>query len=314
VTIGLNFRHERSGTAGTLAWALLCILAAGIAARTTYTTDLSAFLPRSPTATQQLLVEQLREGPAARLIVAAIDGADAATRAQVSTAMSAALRKLPEFAVVTNGDAAALERDRRFLFAHRYVLSDAVTAGRFSARGLHAAIADSIDALASPEGPLLKPLFAHDPTGELLNILDGPGSTRAPHSEGGVWSSRDGTRALLLLQTGGRPRHGRQQTACTQVRRAFANGFTGQPDQAHRAALGDERTAGVRGRLACTDQGGGAEARPGFGAHRFAAAERLPLGAGPDPGLVPVASGALAGVAAVAWASAPCTALPWGPV
>ena len=52
----------RPGAAG-LIWALLVIIAAGIAARATYTADLSAFLPRSPSATQRLLIEQLRTGP-----------------------------------------------------------------------------------------------------------------------------------------------------------------------------------------------------------------------------------------------------------
>ena len=204
-------------------WALLCALAAGIAIHAHYTTDLSAFLPRSPTATQQLLVEQLRAGPAARLIIAAIEGGDPALRAQVSVQLSQALRRRSEFAVVNNGDAASLERDRRFLFDHRYVLSDAMTAAHFSAAGLHTAIAAGIDALASPEAPLVKSLFPRDPTGELLNILDAAGTARAPHTEGGVWASADGARALVLLQTraAGADTDAQQQ-ACDAVGGAFA--------------------------------------------------------------------------------------------
>ncbi|MBS0579400.1 MAG: MMPL family transporter [Proteobacteria bacterium] len=210
------------GKAGTLVWALGCLLAASIAARARYVTDISAFLPRAPSATQRLLVEQLREGPAARMIIAAIDGGSPQARARVSTAVSDALRAGGEFTLVSNGSPATLERDRRFLFEHRYVLSDAMAGEHFSSRGLHEAIGASIEALASPEGPLLKPLFRRDPTGELLHILDA-GSRSAPHVEAGVWSSRDGTRALLLLQTraAGSDTDALQR-ACGAVRSAFS--------------------------------------------------------------------------------------------
>ena len=63
-----------AGKTATLIWALGALLAAIIAARASYTADLSAFLPRRASATQRLLVEQLREGPAPHLIIAAIGG------------------------------------------------------------------------------------------------------------------------------------------------------------------------------------------------------------------------------------------------
>jgi predicted exporter len=218
-----------TGKAGTLLWALLCLLAVAIAARTRYVTDISAFLPRTPSASQRLLVEQLREGPAGRMIIAAIEGGTAQERAQMSMVVSESLRARGDFTLVSNGAAASLERDRRFLFEHRYLLSDAMAGQHFSSQGLHEAIAASIESLASPEGPLLKPLFPRDPTGELLNILDS-GSTTAPHAETGVWSSRDGTRALLLLQA----RAAGSDTdalehACAAVRSAFAQALQQLP-------------------------------------------------------------------------------------
>ena len=42
------------------AWILLVAASAAVVSRTSFTTDLSAFLPRSPSAEQQVLVEQLR--------------------------------------------------------------------------------------------------------------------------------------------------------------------------------------------------------------------------------------------------------------
>ena len=182
-------RPGRPGAFGTLIWALLGMAAAAVAARATYTTDLSAFLPRSPSATQRLLVEQLRSGPAARLIMVAIDGGGAAhTCAALGRTRTTAARR-SHFAAVNNGDAAGLDRDREFLFRNRYLLSAAVTPQRFSVTGLHAAIEDSVGTLASPEGMLLKPLFAQDPTGEMLGVLDALTQDHAPRTIDGTWTS-----------------------------------------------------------------------------------------------------------------------------
>ena len=213
----------RGGGAGTVVWALWAIVAAAIVAHATYTADLSAFLPASPTATQQLLIEQLRSGPAARLVLLAIEGGDAARRAQASAELARRLRSDPAILAVNNGDAASLERDREFLFIHRYLLSERVTLRRFSAAGLRAAISDSLDALASPEGALLKQLFTRDPTGEMLGIVEALASARSPHTTEGVWSSPDGERALLMVQlrAAGSDTDA-QQASCDTIRRAFA--------------------------------------------------------------------------------------------
>ena len=223
---------NRAGLRSTALFVLFALVAAVIAARAHYSADLSAFLPRSPTATQQLLVEQLREGPAARLILVAIGGADAGARARVSMALGRTLRTDPAFASVSNGEAQTLERDRAFLFQHRYLLSEAVTPAHFAVPGLHEAIVGSLQALASSEGPLLKPLFAHDPTGELLTILDAIGTERTPRSSEGVWSSRDGAQALLVLQTRAPGADtDAEEAACAEVRRAFAAARAALPPQ-----------------------------------------------------------------------------------
>ena len=96
-------------------WLLLLALSALVVARARYSADLSAFLPRSPSATQQLLVQQLQDGLASRLILIGIEGADAATRAQLSRHLAAILRARPEFVSVSNGEAASQQRDREFV-------------------------------------------------------------------------------------------------------------------------------------------------------------------------------------------------------
>jgi len=181
-------------------WLTLLGLATLITSRARYSTDLSAFLPRSPSVLQRLLVRQLRAGPSSRLILIGIEGTDADDRARVSNAMAAALRG-PTFTLVANGAAAGTEAEQSLAFVHRYQLSAAVTPERFSVRGLHSAIADSIDVPASPAGLLAQGLFASDPTGETLQVLDQLQSGTQPRLEQGVWSSRDGQRALLIAQT-----------------------------------------------------------------------------------------------------------------
>ncbi|HEY6824383.1 MAG TPA: hypothetical protein VI195_08075, partial [Steroidobacteraceae bacterium] len=109
---------SRAGVAGTI-WALCATVAATIVVHARYSTDLSAFLPRRATATQRLLVEQLNEGPAAHLIIAAISGGDAGTRAAVSRYMTERLRANASFLAIGNGDETQLQRDREFLFEHR---------------------------------------------------------------------------------------------------------------------------------------------------------------------------------------------------
>jgi len=67
----------------------LCVV---IVARTSFTADMTAFLPRSPTPAQQVLVEQLRDGVVSRLILVGIEGAPTETLAATSKALAARLR------------------------------------------------------------------------------------------------------------------------------------------------------------------------------------------------------------------------------
>src|SRR5271170_3171542 len=207
-----------------LALWLCCIaLAAVVVTRARYITDLSAFLPAKPTAAQQLLVDQLRDGPASRLILIAVEGADAGARAQASAAIASRLRGDARFSSVNNGEPVTAERDREFLFQHRYLLSDSVTAAHFSASGLHTAIEDTLDDLASPAGLVLKALLPNDPTGEMMHIIERLESAPGPSTRDGVWVSPDDARALMVAQTaaGGSDTDG-QAAAIDAIRAAFA--------------------------------------------------------------------------------------------
>ena len=293
---GLTMKERRAGA--VLVWAGLTALALWIVARAQYSTDLSAFLPQAPTPEQRLLVEELRQGVASRLIIAAVEGADETARARLSRELAQRLRADPEFLAVENGDAAATQRDQAFLFAHRYVLSGTVTPERFSVEGLRAAIGNTIDLLASPAGMLAKSWVPSDPTGEMMTLLDQLSRHQPPRTQDGVWVSKDGRRALLLVRTraAGSDTDG-QQHAVEAIQAAFR--------ASARAAPGAELVMSGPGVFAV-------QARASIKSevmrlsivgsvliiallllvYRSVTALLL--------GLVPVASGALAGIAAVA--------------
>ena len=205
------------------AWLGCVALAALVVANAHYVSDLSAFLPAKPTPMQRLLVDQLRDGPAARLILIALEQGDSAARAALSIAVARRLRLDREFSSVNNGEQLTAERDRDFLFRHRYLLSENVTAERFSAAGLKSALEESVADLASSEGLVMKSLVPHDPTGEMLQIFDQLARTAGPASRDGVWVSADGRRTLLVAQTvAAGSDTDAQEHALSAIRGAFA--------------------------------------------------------------------------------------------
>ncbi len=221
-------RHSIAAIALWLAFLLACV---AIISRAHFTTDLSAFLPRTPTPEQKLLMDQLRDGLASRLVLVGIEGADAPTRALLSKQTAQRLRADPAFVTVNNGEPVNAERDRTFLFNNRYLLSPAVTPERFSADGLNAAFNESIDLLASPAGLLVKSLLPRDPTGEMLRLLDQFNSGSQPALIHGAWASRDGARALMLIQTraAGSDTDAQEQ-AMVAIRQAFDTASSATPD------------------------------------------------------------------------------------
>ena len=222
----LSFPH--SGRAAIVVWLAFIVASIVIIGRSHFTADLSAFLPRTPTAQQQLLMDQLRDGLASKLILVGIEGADEASRARLSKNIAQRLRSDPAFVAVNNGEPMTTERDRATLFKYRYLLSPAVTPERFSTDGLHEALSESIDRLASPAGLLIKQLLPRDPTGEMLQLIEGMESSRQPRMIEGAWASQDGKTALLLLQAHAAGSDtDAQQHAMIAVRAAFEQAAEG---------------------------------------------------------------------------------------
>ncbi len=184
------------------AWLTLLAACAWILAfRTSITADLTAFLPRAATPAQELLVSQLRDGVAARLILVAVEGADVAELATTSQALANRLRTSGLFTYVANGAGALAKEDREALFAHRYLLSPAVDAAHFTEPGLRATLERTLELFASPLGPLIRPTLPRDPTGELAALIAPHAQRSQPLISHGVWVDAQRRRALLMAET-----------------------------------------------------------------------------------------------------------------
>jgi predicted exporter len=182
-------------------WLMFVLVAAGITLRTTYVADLSAFLPSTPSAEQSVLLDQLRTGIAARLVLMGIEGGSEQARSDASIRFAQVLRKSGAFDAVHNGDNSGFEATGKFLFDHRYLLSPAVNAARFTPDGLRAAIDETTSLLGTPAGSMIKSVILRDPTGETVRMAEGMLPSQAPRSAGGVWVSRNAARALLIATT-----------------------------------------------------------------------------------------------------------------
>ena len=182
-------------------WFTAVLLCVWQITRTNFNADLSAFLPAKPDARQRVLIEQIESGLVARTLLVGIEGGDVASRATASRELAAAMRAGRRFEQVQNGETSDWASVGRWLFDNRYLLSPAVNAERFGATGLRDGIADSVSLLGTPAGQLIKPLLDRDPTGETQRIGEALIPANAPKSEGGVWVARQGERALMVAIT-----------------------------------------------------------------------------------------------------------------
>jgi len=214
-----------------LLWAALMALAAWQITRSTFTADLSAFLPATTDAQQRVLIDQIKGGAPARTLFIGIEGGSAAQRAAASRQLAAALRASGQFDQVSNGENDAWAGVGTWMFERRYLLSPAITPERFTAVGLREGIDDTLSMLGTPGGNALKGLLEQDPTGEVQRIAESMIPVRAPRTDDGVWVARDAggnveakaPRALLLagLRADGADLDA-QQAAIATLRAAFA--------------------------------------------------------------------------------------------
>jgi predicted exporter len=182
-------------------WVVVLVAAGAYSQRhLTIRNDLRLFLPTPATAAEHLLLEGIGEGPATRVLVVALEGEQPEQLADASRAFADALRGDPAFLLVANGDF-ALDSFPDELLPYRFLLSPTLDTHRLDKDYLSAALAARSRDLESPAGLFLEPWLPRDPTLELLGVLQRWLPTQEPRREFDVWFDRDGSRALLLVET-----------------------------------------------------------------------------------------------------------------
>ena len=163
--------------------------------------ELGDLLPEGSTPTQRLLLSQVRTGLSGRLILLAVEGAPPDELAAISMVLGESLRADGRLGFVGNGRQMWSKEEQAVVTGSRYLLSQTVTAERFSEASLRHALEQRLDDLRSPLAPLIKESVPSDPTGEVLGIVRSWSGWDPPTKYRGVWMSADHARALLVVET-----------------------------------------------------------------------------------------------------------------
>ena len=135
------------------AWIAIQGLAGGyVATQLQVSGDLRLFLPARTTEEQRFLIDGLGEGPAARLVLVALEGADPETLVAASKTLVEDLHSSPQFFRVENGSTDIRELPER-LFAYQYLLSPTLDEQRLDAPFLRSALQDRLKDLSRRRPP-----------------------------------------------------------------------------------------------------------------------------------------------------------------
>ncbi|MBU6418847.1 MAG: MMPL family transporter [Rhodospirillales bacterium] len=282
-------------------WLAAMLACALFAVRAHYRTDMGDFLPKAHSLGQTALEAQVNGGGAAKLLLVSIDGASAPALEALNKTLASRLRKAPEFAAVLNGDDTSLAQTQAFVWKNRYLLSPGTTAQAFSVAGLHQALKNGLALLGSDLGGVAAQTLPADPTDAALGLAQSLGGTASgPQTENGVWMSPSGHATLLLLRTQA-PGFDldAQQRAQAVLTRDFSAARLAMPGAAAaRLRMTGPGVFAVQTRDVTKRDVTRLSLLASAGAVLFLLlAYRSPLAIG--LGLLPVASGALAGIAAV---------------
>ena len=193
-------RRSRTAVLAIIWAGLVGLAAAYIHATLRVSGDLRLFLPSPQTRAERLILDEVSEGPASRLLMVALHGAPAAELAETSLKLAQALRADPSFELVTNG-ANQLSAIPPALLPYRYLLSPTLDHHRLDASYLHAELIEREHDLASPAASLLESWLPSDPTLETLKVLDSWEPPHEPRLLDGVWFDAGGNEALLVIET-----------------------------------------------------------------------------------------------------------------
>ncbi len=188
--------------------------------------DLRLFMPAPHTPAEKLLLDEIGEGPASRMLLLSISGARPVAAADTSRALVAELREDREFRWIANGES-NFDALPEKLFAYRYLLSSTLDQSRLDATFLTAQLNERLHDMTSPAAGLVETLLARDPTLELLKVAEAWQPPVQPRILHDVWFDKAGAQALLAVETkaAGFDPQG-QHRAADALERAFAKART----------------------------------------------------------------------------------------
>ena len=285
----------RGRLAGIALWWLALALAAFAVQHTlVVSNDLRSFMPPPRNADQKVLMDEIGDGPASRLLLMAISGAPSEKLATLSRGLVHALRADTRFTQALNGSESFDQLDAKLL-PYRYLLSPTLDRAQFDAPYLREQLEERLQDLGSPAASSLEDILPRDPTLETLVLAQRWIPRHAPALRDGVWFSPH--KEALLVATTRAPGldTAAQSDAIVAVRAAFA----ALPGAAN--ARLDISGAGYIGARIAASTRAEAERLSAVGTAGFAILLLLAYRSASILALValPLASGALAGLAAI---------------
>ncbi len=162
--------------------------------------DLRLFMPSPKNRTERLLLEEVGESPASRLLLVSLEGAPPELLAESSQQLASTLHEDPQFGLVSNG-AVSVDAVPEKLLPYRYLLSSTLDRQALDADSLRGELQERLQDLSSPAGAALEPLIPRDPTLEIVKLAEQWQPARQPQRLYDVWFDSVGERAILVVET-----------------------------------------------------------------------------------------------------------------
>jgi len=181
--------------------AIASVIGGIVASKLDFRADLSFIFPDEVSERTRFLTDRLSDRAAQGTFLMAIEGGDEAGRQELSLRFSRALAGTGSFDRVANGAGVVAPDGFEYLFENRYLIGPSWNPDEeFSTTFMAESLQGSMALLSTSAGQLLRRYLPADPTGRGRAILAALSPAARPASQGGVWVSRDGRRALIVAR------------------------------------------------------------------------------------------------------------------
>ena len=172
-----------------------------VASQLEFRADLSFVFPDEVSERTRFLTDRLSDRSAQGTFLIGIEGGGEEGRQRLSLEFARALGASGSFDRVANGAGVVTPDGFEYLFENRYLLGSGWNPDEeFSPSFIAESLRRGLALLSTSPGQLLRRYLPADPTGRGRAILATLSPASRPASQGGVWVSRDGGRALIVAR------------------------------------------------------------------------------------------------------------------